>query len=139
VSLPYTFIIRLLQQEITKMHCLFVHGSLRRGCRDNGLISAGTFLNRAETAKHSALCPVNEKPPVVKRPVSVIKGEVYSVTDEMLTVVKRIMGQKRINQRELVPVRFEDGQTVDAWLYFYIQPLHSYTLIESGEYVELKK
>jgi len=96
------------------MHYLFVHGSLRRGCRDNKFISAGTFLNRAETALHYALRLINEKPLVVKRPVSAIIGEVYSVTDEMLTVVKRIMGQKRINQRELVPVRLEDGQTVDV-------------------------
>lgn len=121
------------------MDYLFVHGTLRRGCRDNGLLADGTFSGRAETAQHYALCLVNEKPLVTKRPVSAIKGEVYAVTDEMLRLVDRFAGHPRVNRRELVSVQLEDGQTVEAWLYFYIQPLHNAALIESGEYAELKR
>jgi len=118
------------------MDYLFTHGTLRRGCENSALISAGTFLGRAETAQRYTLCIVNRKPVITKNPVSTIKGEVYSVTSEILTAVDRFASHPRINRRELVPVQLEDGKTVDAWIYFYIQPLHNQTLIESGDYTE---
>ena len=120
------------------MDHLFVHGTLRRGCGDNKFIASGTFLGSAETAQPYALCLVKEKPLVTKRPVSTIKGEVYEVTDEILALVDRLSGHPRINQRELVAVRLENGETMNAWLYFHQQPLHNAVLIESGEYVNKK-
>ena len=120
------------------MDHLFVHGTLRRGCGDNKFISTGIFLGSAETAQPYALCLVKNKPLVTKRPVATIKGEVYEVTDEILALVDRLSGHPRINQRELVTVRLEDGRTLDAWLYFHLQPLHNAVLIESGNYSEAK-
>jgi len=116
------------------MDYLFVHGTFRRGGKDNGQIAAGTFLGLAETAQQYALCVINEKPLITKRPVSAIKGEVYSATEDLLKLVDRLAGHPRVNRRELVSVQLEDGQTVDAWLYFYLQPLHNAVLIESGDF-----
>ena len=120
------------------MDYLFVHGTLRRGGSNNGLLSDCAFLGPAETAQQYALYLINRKPMITKLPTSTIKGDVYSVTDEMLLLVDRFSGHPRVNRRELVAVQLEDGKTVDAWLYFYIQPLHNPILIESGEYTELK-
>jgi gamma-glutamylcyclotransferase (GGCT)/AIG2-like uncharacterized protein YtfP len=121
------------------MDYLFVHGTLRRGGDNNSILSDSAFLGHAKTAQQYALYLINRKPLVTKLPTSTIKGEVYSVTDEMLLMVDRFSGHPSVNRRELVSIQFEDGRTVDAWLYFYIQPLHNPTLIESGEYTELKR
>ena len=116
---------------------LFAHGTLRQGGRSNGLIAGAASLGRAETAEDYALFIIKNKPVVTKRPVTKIKGEVYTVTDDMLTLVDRFEGHPRINKRDMVPVKLEDGSTVEAWLYFHIQPLRESVLIESGEYTDL--
>lgn len=116
------------------MNFLFVYGTLRRGHRDNPLLSAATFSGAAETVEHYALCLMNAKPLVTKRPVSLITGEAYSVSDELLKTIDRVAGHPSTNKRELVSIRLENGQVVDAWLYFYIQPLRNATVIESGTY-----
>lgn len=120
------------------MHNLFVHGTLRRGCRNNGILAAGTLIGGAETALDYALCLIEGKPLVTKRPQSRIKGEVYSVSDEVLQLVDRLKGHPRVNKRELVSVRLADGTEVEAWLYFHIQPMRNSVLVESGDFTASK-
>lgn len=117
---------------------LFVHGKLRKGGCDCGLIAGASLLGYAETEQEFALFMVNKSPFVTKRPVCRIKGEVYSMTDDMLALIDRLEGHPRVNKRELVPVKLSDGSAVEAWLYFYGQPLQNSVLIESGEYPDLK-
>ncbi len=119
------------------MPYFFAHGVLRKGGRNNSLVSAATFLGNGETVEDYALFTMNNKCVVTKRPVSKIKGEVYYVTDQMLTLVDRFEGHPRINKRELVGVRLEDGSTTEAWVYFHVQPLRQSILAESGEYPDL--
>ncbi|HCL81336.1 MAG TPA: gamma-glutamylcyclotransferase [Nitrospiraceae bacterium] len=120
------------------MHNLFIHGTLRRGCSNNNLLSGADFIGSAETAEDYALFMVDKKPLITKRPVSKIKGDVYSITEEMMTMVDRLKGNPRINKREVVSVKLEDGKTIEAWLYFHIHPLRNSVLIESGDYTEKK-
>jgi len=120
------------------MHHLFAHGTLRQGGRNSGLISGATLLGRAGTVEDYAFFIINNKPVVTRRPVTKIKGEVNSVTEEMLMLIDRFQGHPRINKRELVPVKLEDGSSVDAWIYFHIQPLRDSILVDSGEYSERK-
>jgi gamma-glutamylcyclotransferase (GGCT)/AIG2-like uncharacterized protein YtfP len=116
---------------------IFAHGTIRKGGRNSGLISGATFLGLAETVEDYALFTMKNKCVVTRRPASKIKGEVYSVTEEMLTLIDRFEGHPRINKREPVNVKLEDGTTVEAWLYFHIQPLRQSVLIEAGEFTEL--
>jgi gamma-glutamylcyclotransferase (GGCT)/AIG2-like uncharacterized protein YtfP len=120
------------------MNYLFAHGTLRRGHKNNGLIKGADLVGHAETTQEYALFVVNHKPLITKRPVSKIKGEIYSVTEDALTMVDRFKGHPRINKRELVAVKMEDGSEIEAWLYFHIQPLRNSVLIEDGEYKEHK-
>ena len=121
------------------MHDLFVHGRLRPGCGGPGPVSDAPFLGSAQTAQEYSLCIIKARPFVIKREASAIKGEVYSVDDPVLKLVDRLEGHPHVTRRELVPVRLEDGNTIDAWLYFYVQPLHDYTLVESGDFALWKK
>lgn len=120
------------------MPYLFVYGTFRMGCSEEKLIAGADLLGSAETVEQYALCLVNNKPVVTKRPMSTIKGEVYSLTEEMLTMVDRLRKHPHINKRELVPVKLNDGNTVEAWLYFHMHPLRESVFIESGDYTETK-
>lgn len=120
------------------MPYLFAHGTLRQGGRNNNLIGSAISLGHAETEQDYALYTIKDKPVVTKLPRTRIKGEVYAVSDDVLTLVDRFEGHPRINKRDLVPVKLEDGNTVEAWLYFNIQPLRESVLIESGDYLHLK-
>jgi len=129
---------KTLIREVEEVPYLFAHGTLRTGGRNSGLISDASLLGHASTAEDYALFILKNKPVVTKRPLTKIKGEVYSVTEEMLMLVDRFQGHPRINKRELVPVMLEDGSSVEAWIYFHIQPLRESVLVNSGEYIELK-
>lgn len=118
------------------MNYLFVHGTLRRGCSNNKVLSESELIGHAETAEDCALYNINRKPVLAKRAVSKVKGEVYSVNEDTLKMVDRLKKHPHINKREKVQVRLQDGNTVEAWAYFHIQPLHDSILIESGEYTE---
>jgi len=100
------------------MQVIFVHGNFRQGCKDHQMVAGEVCLGRAETAEQYALCIMDSKPLVTKRPVSTIKGEVYEVSDETLRSLDRREGYPHSTKRERVPIRLADNRMVDAWLYF---------------------
>jgi gamma-glutamylcyclotransferase (GGCT)/AIG2-like uncharacterized protein YtfP len=121
------------------MPYLFAHGNIRKGFEYNTLVAGGACLGTTETAEHYALCIIREKPVIIKRTVSTIKGEVYSVTDEVLKQIDRVEGHPHVNRREAVSLKLPDNSVVEAWLYFHVQPLRDYSLVESGDYSEFKR
>ncbi|HMK61182.1 MAG TPA: gamma-glutamylcyclotransferase family protein [Dissulfurispiraceae bacterium] len=116
------------------MPYIFAHGTLRKGGRNSNLISGAISLGAAETEQNYALYLIKDKPVVTKLPETKIKGEVFVLSDEQLTLVDRFEGHPRINKRDLVPVRLSDNNVVEAWLYFHILPLRESSIITSGEY-----
>ncbi|MBF0559465.1 MAG: gamma-glutamylcyclotransferase [Nitrospirae bacterium] len=114
---------------------VFIHGNMRSGGKDNKFISGAVLRGRAETESDFALVLIKGDPYVTKRPVSKIKGEVYSVDDNLLGLIDRLNKHKRITKRELVKARLENGQETEAWVYFYTEPLNNSVLVESGEYL----
>jgi len=121
------------------MNNLFVHGRLRRGEANHQLIADGAFLGPASTSQQYALCIMNSKPIITKRPASLIAGEVFAVTDDLLKVVDRSEGHPHVNKRELVQVLLQDGTPIEAWLYFHVQPLRDSQVIESGDYASRER
>jgi gamma-glutamylcyclotransferase (GGCT)/AIG2-like uncharacterized protein YtfP len=119
------------------MDTVFVHGKFRQGCSDHPMVSNETCLGQAETVEHYALLMMENKPLVTKRPVCAIKGEAYTVSDETLKALDRREGHPHINKREIVKIKLADGSTVDAWVYFHVQPLRSSTVVESGDYAQV--
>ena len=113
---------------------VFAHGSLRRRGLNHGVVSLSEFLGNGETAQQYCLCVMNNKPIATRRQVSRIKGEVYSVDEQTLHIIDRFKGHPHINKREVVSVQLEDGRIIEAWMYFYMQPLRDSKIIESGDY-----
>jgi gamma-glutamylaminecyclotransferase len=118
------------------MPYFFAHGDLRQGGRSKLIMADSTFVGGAETEEAFALFAIDKKPVITRRPATKVKGDVYSVTEEKLIALDRFEGHPRITKREEVPVRLEDGRTVEAWIYFNIQPLHNSVLIESGDFMK---
>jgi gamma-glutamylcyclotransferase (GGCT)/AIG2-like uncharacterized protein YtfP len=118
------------------MQYYFAHGDLRKGGRSQAVMADATLVGSAETDEAFALFTVNKKVVITRRPAMKIKGDVYSVTDEKLNTLDRFEGHPRITNRESVRVRLEDGKTVQAWIYFNIQPLHNSVLVESGDFMK---
>jgi gamma-glutamylcyclotransferase (GGCT)/AIG2-like uncharacterized protein YtfP len=118
------------------MPYLFAHGQLREGARKQSIMSDSELIGTAETEAAYALFTMGEKAVITKRPVSKVKGDIYSVTDDKLTMLDRYEGHPRICKRELVPARLDNGGTLEVWVYFYIQPLTNSVLIDSGDYLK---
>jgi len=114
---------------------VFIHGNMRSGGKDNKFISGAVLLGRAETESDFALVLIKGVPYVTKRPVSKIKGEVYSIDDDLLKLVDKLNKHTRVTKRELVNTKLENGQKTEAWVYFYTEPLSNSVLVESGEYL----
>ena len=71
-------------------------------------------------------------------------GEVYRMTHPsiVLRALDELEGcgadepESNLYTRALTPVMLEEGQTVDAWAYFYNAPLGHAERIHSGDYLE---
>ena len=71
-------------------------------------------------------------------------GEVYRMTHPsiVLRALDELEGcgadepESNLYTRALTPVMLEEGQTVDAWAYFYNAPLGRAERIHSGDYLE---
>jgi len=94
------------------------------------------LVGTAETVDAFALFTVANNAVVTRRPVSRIRGDVYSVTDEKMLMLDRYEGHPRISQREIDSIRLAEGNIAEAWIYFHIQPLHNSVLIESGDFIK---
>lgn len=75
---------------------------------------------------------------------STVAGEVYEILDPtvVLAALDEIEGyrvsepERSLYTRVLTTVTIDDGQSVEAWSYFYNAPLGRAQRIESGDYLE---
>lgn len=118
------------------MNYIFVHCTLRKGCKDNVLLKDAEFVCSTETVSKYALCLMDGKPIVIKQEQSTIKGDVYKVSDATLSMIDKIKGHNRVTNRERVAVCMPDGTQIQAWLYFYTQPMKNSVVIPSGDYLQ---
>jgi len=117
------------------MPYLFAHGDLRQGGRSQVMMADSTYVGAGETEEAFALFTVNKRPIITRRPSIKVRGDVYSISEDKLTALDRFEGHPRITKRESVKVILKDGKTVEAWVYFNIQPLHNSVLVESGDFM----
>jgi gamma-glutamylcyclotransferase (GGCT)/AIG2-like uncharacterized protein YtfP len=79
-------------------------------------------LGGARTVNDYALY-VGEYPMCVRdRAVGPVAGEVYDVSDGMLTMLDALEEHPRLFCREEVQVRLDNDRTVTAWVYFIVSP-----------------
>jgi gamma-glutamylcyclotransferase (GGCT)/AIG2-like uncharacterized protein YtfP len=126
---------------------LFVYGSLRRGARTE----FSELLNRAGEHVGMGTVPgqlfqVASYPGMVSsRQGGVVLGEVFEIKDAAVwPVLDEYEGCGPDDplphefERSIVPVKMQDGRTLDAWVYLYCLDTSGKTRIESGDYLQAR-
>ncbi len=123
----------------------FFYGTLMTGFdrrRRLGMDSRMAFRGRGWI--QGALFDLGLYPAAVPSEAGRIHGEVFELADpaSVLAALDEIEGYRpdepdtSLYVRRLVPVRLDDGTTVEAWAYFYNAPLGAAPKIASGDYLE---
>lgn len=115
----------MIEQKIEQKHNVFVYGTLRKGCPNHWKMASAIksnnacFKGEATTHKkyafyleHYVLPAVNDR-----RKLYAIKGEIYSVSDQMLNNLDHFENHPDWYVRKEIPVLAEEG-LINAWIYF---------------------
>lgn len=123
---------------------VFFYGTLMAGFdrrRRIGIDSKLTYVGRGSI--EASLYDLGIYPAAVPTRGSRVWGEVYrtEAIEAVLAALDEIEGYRAgdtdhsLYLRERVPTQLPDGQSVEAWVYFYNAPLGQAPLIPSGDYL----
>jgi len=113
-------------------HLVAVYGTLRQGRRWNYLLADSPCLGLGWTQEHFALY-LAEFPCVDPyQEISPIRVEVYQVSQETLAQLDDLEEHPLVYVREETPILLDQGELVNAWLYFY--PQARGRLLAHGDY-----
>jgi gamma-glutamylcyclotransferase (GGCT)/AIG2-like uncharacterized protein YtfP len=124
---------------------VFVYGTLMGGFdrrRRAGIDTRMRLVGRGSI--EAALYDLGIFPAAIPAPDGRVCGEVYEMEDDPSVMAKldEIEGYRAaepdasLYTREKALVRFDDGRTESAWVYYYNAPLGRAERIESGDYLE---
>ena len=127
---------------------VFFYGTLMTGFdrrRRTGVDPRLSYVGRGSI--QATLFDLGIYPAAVPASQGRVWGEVYQMSDpaQILAALDEIEGNRptdpdrSLYTRSEIPVRLEDGRTVDAWAYFYNAPLGQAPRIRSGDYLEYVK
>ena len=112
---------------------IFVYGTLRNGYGNHRLIVGEQLVGNATTIQKYHMT-ASGIPFVAHTPkTSHIFGEIYEVSEEKIPSLDHLEGHPCWYKREAVPVRLDNGETTEAWLYFNDKQAGS-QIIETGNY-----
>lgn len=101
---------------------LFVYGTLKRGYGNNRLLEGAKFLGEATTQKHYSLvdCGFPKAVPSFmseKIPFLPVRGEVFEVNGEQLSMCDRLEGHPNWYERRNIDVTYDDGSEDQVMIY----------------------
>ena len=120
---------------------IFVYGTLKRGCRNHGLLKSAEFLSEAQTEPGCRMVDCGSHPGLVRAqalrtepgraesgraeqaqaesqsgdPAGIVFGELYRVDAELLAALDRF--EDVPNEYERAAIRLSDGQEAQAYFY----------------------
>jgi gamma-glutamylcyclotransferase (GGCT)/AIG2-like uncharacterized protein YtfP len=105
---------------------VFIYGTLKKGFyfHDQYLgFGRSDFLGEARAGSDLTLL-VDVLPSLIRRANSdeLVKGELYSVDEDVLKSLDELEGHPSVYRREVIDVVMPDGKTETAWA--YIRPAH---------------
>ena len=121
--------------SMSKKTKIAVYGTLRRGYGNHRRVATSTLVGEGLT-KEKYTMYASGIPFVDKKPTCQIRVEIYEVTPEVLKSVDSLEGHPYAYKREPIPIEMDNGDKLDAELYFYpVDPERSYlTEVVSGDY-----
>ena len=118
------------------MEKVFVYGTLRKGFSNHHYLKNSKFLGKARTKERYTMVAASI-PFVNKTPSTQIVGEVYEVDVATLKKLDVLEGHPNWYIREKVPVILEDGQEIEAWIYFNDREHGEF--VETGDYANYRR
>lgn len=106
-------------------HFVFVYGTLLSSQRNNDRLRGAEFLYKAKTVQKYRMSRTDNGESCIPyvnpdRRVHTIKGEVYSVDNDLLRLLDRFEGHPHFYHREKTWVEIDEtGTQFEAWIYFY--------------------
>lgn len=98
-------------------HAVFVYGTLMRGQRANHMMAEGVYAGEY-TLPGYAMYDLGRYPGIVPRKGCQVEGEVYFVSETMLTAMDDYEEEGSLYHRREVTVQSEKGERA-AWAYIY--------------------
>ena len=97
---------------------MFVYGSLKRGHTNHTLMQDSRFLADATTQPAYDMLDFGYYPGVIANGRYSIRGEVFTVSGDVLNVVDALEGHPIFYRRVRIPVITDTG-VFPAWMYLY--------------------
>ncbi len=97
---------------------MMVYGTLMQGFGNHGYIQAQVFKGKCETINKFALYTRGIPFVYPDEQISTIKGELYEVHADALPFIDGLESHPNWYERKLTPVLTENGEELEAWLYF---------------------
>jgi gamma-glutamylaminecyclotransferase len=95
---------------------IFVYGTLKRGCRNHGVLESAEFLGTASTEPGYRMVDCGDYPGLVRAVHGEPEcGELYRVDEALLAALDRF--EDAPNEYERVTIRLSDGAEAQAYLY----------------------
>lgn len=110
-------------------HKVFVYGSLKKGFGNHSLIQQSKFIGAAETLPVFTMVSMGSFPACMVDGETIIKGEIYEVSDDTLQTLDWLEGHPRFYKRIKVATNLGE-----SWMYILNDPANSRSseVIKSG-------
>jgi gamma-glutamylcyclotransferase (GGCT)/AIG2-like uncharacterized protein YtfP len=129
---------------------VFVYGSLKRGCRNHGLLAASEFVGAGLTESRYRLINLGPYPAMIEatqleRAVEAfaITGELYRIDGSTLAALDRLEDEGVMYRRMAAPITSLEGGACDqrmvtltAWTYLWLRSPAEYPLWPTATWVE---
>jgi gamma-glutamylaminecyclotransferase len=133
----------------TEVNYIFVYGTLKKGFGNHPILQEikAEFITEVETAERYPLV-VNGLPYLLNMPGNGkrVKGELYNRTnpEHAMTRLDSLEGHPHFYRRQVIDVKDQAGNTVQAWAYFLYAPERVKRVLNEGqpwhsEYVDPKR
>ena len=117
------------------MNTVFVYGTLKKGWGNNTLLANSTYKG-AGTVK-GTLINLGSFPALLKEGDSIVHGELYDVTDAILSMLDMLEGHPYFYKRELMNVKHDTSGDILTKVWAYCVPeafRQSHTVIMNGNW-----
>jgi len=116
--------------------CIFVYGTLRRGCNNNYMMSeVGEWVDGGNLL--GAHLYWGASPPAVKtgKPqTDMVRGDIYLLKGGVSFAAMDRFEASYGYERRVGTVRMDDGREIPAFYYEYLWEVPEETLVKSGDY-----
>lgn len=104
--------------EVVDCVYLFVYGTLMN-CRSNHRLLAGARYIGKAVLEGFGMYKVSSFPGIIRKPGSMVIGEVYKINEDTLNKVDILEGEGFLYNREVVTVFVEGKETIKAFTYVW--------------------